>query len=171
MGAILFVTFVGVPILEIALFIEVSNHIGLGATVGIILLTAIIGTIVIRHQGLATLKKAQASIKENTLPVTEVFEGFCIIIAGALLLTPGFFTDVLGLSLCIPSLRLSLRQWMGKFLTNSVNFGQQTHSGDNNLKKMTGYIIDGEFEDITNSGKENAENNSHFAPKRSPKVD
>lgn len=170
MGAILFATFVGVPILEIALFIEVGNHIGLGTTVGIVLLTAIMGTVLIRHQGLATLQKAQTSIQENKLPIKEAFDGLCIVIAGALLLTPGFFTDILGLSLCIPPLRLYLRQLVSKFFTNSIRFGHQNH-GSSNHKEMTGSIIDGEFEEITDGCNSGAKSSGHFSSKRGPKVD
>jgi UPF0716 protein FxsA len=153
MGAILFITFVSIPIIEIALFIEVGDRIGLLATVLIVILTAIVGTTLIRHQGLATLKKAQTSLKENILPLSEAFDGLCIVIAGALLLTPGFFTDTLGLSLFIPPLRFIIRQYISNILARSNQFNFQRKSKVNDLKETAGSIIDGEFEDITNDKK------------------
>ena len=96
MGTILFITFVVVPILEIALFMEIGDRIGLGATISIIILTAIIGTFLIRHQGIATLKKAQDSLQKNRLPIDEAFDGLCIIFAGVLLLTQANLGPMLG---------------------------------------------------------------------------
>ena len=149
MGAILFVTFISIPIIEITLFIKIGNHIGFLATIGIVILTAIIGTTLIRYQGLTTLKKAQISLKENILPIKEVFDGLCIVVAGALLLTPGFFTDTLGLSLFVPPLRLIIRNYFSSILKKSDQFNFPENGNNSNLKESTGSIIDGEFEDIT----------------------
>ena len=140
MSTILFVTFISIPIIEIALFIEVGDRIGLFATIGIVILTAIIGTTLIRHQGLTTLRKAQLSLKENMIPLSEAFDGLCIVIAGALLLTPGFFTDTLGLSLFIPSLRIIIKRNITTILARSEKFSFQEKDGS---------IIEGEFENIT----------------------
>ena len=140
MSTILFVTFISIPIIEIALFIEVGDRIGLFATIGIVILTAIIGTTLIRHQGLTTLRKAQLSLKENMIPLSEAFDGLCIVIAGALLLTPGFFTDTLGLSLFIPSLRIIIKRYITTILARSEKFSFQEKDGS---------IIEGEFENIT----------------------
>jgi UPF0716 protein FxsA len=144
MSTILFVIFISIPIIEIALFIEVGDRIGLFATIGIVILTAIIGTTLIRHQGLATIRKAQVSLKENMIPLSEAFDGLCIIIAGALLLTPGFFTDILGLSLFIPSLRSIIKRYIIMFFARSKKF---------NFQETDGSVIDGEFENITDNEK------------------
>tara|TARA_Y100000746_G_C15393117_1_gene403105 strand:- start:309 stop:800 length:492 start_codon:yes stop_codon:yes gene_type:complete len=159
MGAILFITFISIPIIEIALFIEVGNRIGFLATIGIVILTAITGTILIRHQGLATFKKARVSLKENILPINEVFDGLCIVLAGALLLTPGFFTDTLGLSLFVPSLRLIIKQYISKVLQKSDRFSYQQSHNSSNLKETTGSVIEGEFEDITDNQADRADKN------------
>ena len=144
MSTILFVIFISIPIIEIALFIEVGDRIGLFATIGIVILTAIIGTTLIRHQGLVTIRKAQVSLKENMIPLSEAFDGLCIIIAGALLLTPGFFTDILGLSLFIPSLRSIIKRYIIMFFARSKKF---------NFQETDGSVIDGEFENITDNEK------------------
>ena len=149
MGIILFLIFVLVPILEIVIFIQIGNIIGLLTTVGIVFLTAIIGTILIRHQGLATLKKAQASLLISVLPIDEVFDGLCIVVSGALLLTPGFFTDFFGFFLLIPQIREIIRNIIGKIYDGSKKSTRPTYQQDRNKNNMAGSIIDGEFEDIT----------------------
>ena len=83
MGAILLATFVCVPIIEIVLFIEVGGRIGLGPTISVVVLTAFAGTFLLRQQGLATLRRAQASLEENRFPLDEVFDGLCLVGAGA----------------------------------------------------------------------------------------
>ena len=171
MGTILFITFVVVPILEIALFMEIGDRIGLGATISIIILTAIIGTFLIRHQGIATLKKAQHSLQTNRLPIDEAFDGLCIIFAGALLLTPGFFTDSLGLSLFMPPLRNLLKRFISKFFPRSKNFNYRTRSNSNGTKETSGSLIDGEFEDITKDCPEKAVKRTPLSLKSRPKIE
>lgn len=149
MGAILFFIFIIVPIVEIILFIIVGDRIGLLATIGVVVLTAIIGTFLIRHQGIATIKKAQESLKENILPVNEAFDGLCILIAGALLLTPGFFTDAIGFSLFIPSLRIFFKQILSQVITNFRQSGKIYDRNEDKFKKANENIIDVEFENIT----------------------
>ena len=149
MGTILFFLFIIVPIVEIILFIIVGDRIGLLATIGVVVLTAIIGTFLIRHQGIATIKKAQESLKENILPVNEAFDGLCILIAGALLLTPGFFTDAIGFSLFIPSLRIFFKQILSQVITNFRQSGKIYDRNEDKFKKANENIIDVEFENIT----------------------
>ncbi len=100
------------PVFEIAVFIEVGTAIGTWTTVGAIFLTAAIGISLVRAQGLATLGRAQASLQRNIFPVQEAFDGICLVLAGLLLLTPGFLTDGLGALLLLPPLRNSLRHFL-----------------------------------------------------------
>jgi UPF0716 protein FxsA len=109
-GLILLAAFIGVPLLEIALFIQVGGWIGLGPTLALIVLTAVIGAWMLRLQGIGVLMRAQRQLAEGTLPVVEVFEGLCLVIGGALLLTPGFFTDAIGALLLVPAVRRALYQ-------------------------------------------------------------
>ena len=147
MGAILFAAFVGVSIIEIVLFVEIGGRIGLGPTIGVIVLTAFVGTNLLRHQGLAILRRAQASLIENRFPMDEVFDGLCLVVAGALLLTPGFFTDGIGLVLFLPPLRNFLRHHIARNLAERGHVKVQTTG----LNGGPGPVIDGEFEDITPS--------------------
>jgi UPF0716 protein FxsA len=108
LGLILLAAFIGVPLLEIALFIEVGGWLGLGPTLALVVLTAVLGAWMMRRQGFAVLMRAQRQLADGVLPVVEVFEGLCLVIAGALLLTPGFFTDALGALLLVPAVRRAL---------------------------------------------------------------
>lgn len=108
LGLILVAALIGVPLAEIALFIQVGGRIGLGPTLALIVLTAVVGAWLLRHQGIAVLTRAQRQITAGSLPVVEVFEGLCLVIAGALLLTPGFLTDTLGALLLVPAVRQRL---------------------------------------------------------------
>ncbi|MEM1365505.1 MAG: FxsA family protein [Pseudomonadota bacterium] len=94
-----------VPILEISVFILIGQQIGLWATLGGILLTAILGTILLRWQGLATLSRLRSEFGAGHVPARAMGDGAMLIIAGILLLTPGFVTDAIGFSLFIPAVR------------------------------------------------------------------
>lgn len=105
---ILFTLFLVVPLAEIWLLIEVGGLIGAGWTVVLVVLTAIVGAVLVRAQGMATLSRSQALLRQGELPALEMLEGVALLIAGALLLTPGFFTDTVGFGLLVPPLRRGL---------------------------------------------------------------
>ncbi len=155
MGGFIFAAFVGVPILEIALFIEIGSAIGFWKTIGVVVLTALIGTALLQQQGLATLRKAQASLAENRFPMDEVFDGLCLIFAGALLLTPGFFTDAVGLLMFVPPFRAVLRRALGRFLAarGHVEVYGTGFSAPPDARPGAGTnantVINGDFKDIT----------------------
>ncbi|SKA35441.1 FxsA family protein [Consotaella salsifontis] len=101
-----------VPILEISVFIMVGNVIGLVPTLGLILLTAIIGTALLRYQGIGTLARIQAETRAGRLPGRDMIHGVMIMAAGILLLTPGFVTDTIGFLLFVPQVRDGLWRWL-----------------------------------------------------------
>lgn len=105
MPLLLVAIFIGIPIIEIAIFIQAGEIIGLWPTLATVVLTAIVGTALLRAQGLAALARARQSIDRGQLPVDEVFTGICILLGGALLLTPGFLTDAVGFLLLVPGFR------------------------------------------------------------------
>jgi UPF0716 protein FxsA len=94
-----------IPILEIAVFIVVGNLIGLWPTLGLVVVTAIFGTLLLRRQGLDTLARIQAETRAGRVPARELVNGLMIAIAGVLLLTPGLVTDTLGFLLFVPAIR------------------------------------------------------------------
>lgn len=95
----------GLPIAEIAVFIVVGQYIGLWPTLGMILLTAVIGSMLLRIQGFGLLARIKEETGEGRVPGRELVHGVMIMLAGILLLTPGFITDVLGILLFIPPIR------------------------------------------------------------------
>lgn len=94
-----------VPVLEIAIFIVVGSHIGVLATVLLVVATSVAGAALLRIQGLGTLARIRAQVDRGALPDRELAHGAMILVAGLLLLMPGFLTDAIGLLLFIPPLR------------------------------------------------------------------
>lgn len=119
--------------------IEIGRAFGAGYTIVLVIGTAALGAALFRQQGLSTLAKVQMSTQEGNLPATELIEGLMLLIAGALLLTPGFFTDVFGFLVLIPPLRNKIAQ------TLLINF-LQSHIV-NVRQKDSGRIIDAEHWD------------------------
>jgi UPF0716 protein FxsA len=101
------------PFVEIAVLIKVGSALGVLPTIGLILLTGLIGTWMVRRQGFAVLLRAQRQMEQGVPPMAEVFEGFCLVLAGMLLLLPGFVTDVLGVILLLPPVRSWLFRRVG----------------------------------------------------------
>ena len=97
--------FLTVPVIEIYLFIKIGAQIGAFPTIALILLTAVLGAFLLRLQGLITLARIRQSMDNGELPAISLVEGLLLLVAGALLLTPGFFTDSIGFLLLIPPLR------------------------------------------------------------------
>lgn len=102
---IFLVLFIVMPIVEMTILIKVGTLIGALNTIGLVLLTAIIGAALLRQQGLATLLKANQRLNSGELPAKEVAEGLILAVGGALLLTPGFVTDTIGFLCLIPGPR------------------------------------------------------------------
>ena len=105
MGRLLFLAFLLVPLTEIYVLIQVGSVIGALSTVILVVFTAVLGAALIRAQGLATLARMRATMDRGEVPAMELLEGACLLVAGALLLTPGFVTDTVGFALLIPGLR------------------------------------------------------------------
>ncbi len=123
----LFLIFVAVPIIEIALFIKVGGAIGLLPTLAIVVLTAVAGTALMRQQGMRALDRLRASLEAGGDPVGPIAHGALILVAGVLLLTPGFFTDSVGLLLLIPAVRAQVIRWGASRLT--VQAATFVHAG------------------------------------------
>jgi UPF0716 protein FxsA len=105
---LLFFIFLTVPIIEMVLLIKVGGLIGALPTVALVMLTALIGVAMFRKQGFLTLQRIQEKLIMGELPGQELIEGAMLLIGGALLLTPGFFTDAIGFICLIPMSRRSL---------------------------------------------------------------
>ena len=139
--------FIAVPMIEIALFIQVGGFIGVWWTLLIVFLTAIVGSYLVRNQGLREIGNLQKSFSELQDPTEPLAHGAMILFAGALLLTPGFFTDIVGLSLLVPGIRHAAFVW-----AKSKVKVQRFEMGDGPAQRPqpTGdRVIDGDFKDVT----------------------
>ena len=107
----LFAGFVIVPVIEIVLFYFVGTSIGIWPTLALVILTAFIGSWLVSRQGRATWMEFRRALSAGEVPTRTIVHGAMILVAGALLLTPGFLTDVVGLMLLVPAVREALRRW------------------------------------------------------------
>jgi len=104
--------FVAMPIIEIAVLLRVGGALGWFPTLVIVIITAFLGTAMLRQQGLATLNKARQRLSSGEMPAEELLEGMLLLVGGVLLLTPGFVTDSFGFACLIPV----TRQWLARYL-------------------------------------------------------
>ena len=102
------------PIAEMYLLIEVAGYIDVWPTIGLVMLTAVIGVALLKRQGVATLTRGMGRLNAGEMPAREMAEGILLAIAGALLITPGFFTDTVGFLLLFPPSRIAIAHQMLK---------------------------------------------------------
>lgn len=143
----LFLAFLAVPLIEIALFIQVGDAIGLWRTLAIVIATAIIGTWLVRSQGMMALGQLRGSFSRLDDPTEPLAHGAMILVAGALLLTPGFFTDAVGFALLMPPVRSSVLAYLKKRVhVQSFDMGERSNPPE---RSTSGDVIDGEFEEVS----------------------
>lgn len=103
--AVLFILFIVVPIVELVLIIQVGQAVGAWNTIGLLIIDSLVGAWLVKHQGVGLLKRSRERLQKGEMPSDEIFSGIAILFAGALMLTPGFLTDVVGLVILIPPIR------------------------------------------------------------------
>ena len=154
----LFLLLVAVPVIEIALFIEVGGVLGTWPTVGIVILTALIGSVLLRQQGLKALGDIQGRLMSGDDPGRLLADGAMILVAGALLLTPGFFTDAVGFLLLVPQVRAIVYHWIRRNMSvrmqarSSFSHEHQAGHTSQTWHDRDGQTVDGDYEDITPGG-------------------
>jgi UPF0716 protein FxsA len=116
----LFLLFAIIPAVELALLIYAGSHIGVLNTIAIVLLTAIVGAYMVRQEGLGVVYRIQSNLASGVFPAEELIDGAMVLVAGALLLTPGFITDALGFLMVIPATRGILKDVLKRFLKKRV---------------------------------------------------
>lgn len=149
----LFVLFIVVPIIEIYFLIQVGSAIGVIPTILLVIGTAVLGTALLRQQGMSTMRRYQENVQAGKMPAGEMLEGLALLIGGVLLLTPGFFTDAIGFSLLLPPTRKGMIKW----LLSKVNFQMmgassvhyRSHGG--HPPPGGGNVYDGEYSDNSDS--------------------
>ena len=144
MFPILLLAFILVPVIEIGLFIKVGGFLGFWPTIGLVLITAFVGASLVRSQGLQTLMSVQTRLQQGELPAQQIFEGVLLAVAGVLLLTPGFLTDALGMTMLLPA----PRAMMAKYLMAKVVLKPMGNGGFH-----AGYSNHGPFDSHSDQGK------------------
>src|SRR5688500_17675475 len=108
----LLLLFAVIPVAELLILIKIGSHIGALNTVALVVLTAVLGLMLVRLEGLRTLRQIQLSLSQGEIPSEELIDGILIFVSGILLLTPGVLTDVFALILLIPYTRMHFKRWL-----------------------------------------------------------
>lgn len=160
------------PIVEIALLIHVGEIIGGWNTVGFVLLTAFVGAYLVKREGISTLTQAQQKMQQGVMPGDEMAQGLLLVIAGVLLVTPGFVTDAIGLLFTIPPTRkliakslmakMATSQSMHASFTSTQGFNPRGPQGFESTQHSNDDIIEGEYHESGHSqiSENRASNNS-----------
>ena len=158
MFRILFILFVIIPIIEIAVLMQVGSLLGVWPTIAIVIVTAWLGAKNVRAQGIVTLQSVQTKMAQGEAPSDEIVAGLLLLVAGVLMVTPGFVTDFFGLSLLIPQVRANLIRSVQHHIVAQGNrsnthfkyqqFQQHENSpfDQEDNSRHQGNTIDGEFE-------------------------
>jgi len=121
---VLFLIFVVTPIVELAVIVQVAGSTGVMNTIGLLVLVSLVGAWLVRREGLGILRRVQAELAKGRMPGRELVDGLLVLLAGALMLTPGFVTDAVGLALLFPPVRAVLRLVATRRLSRSVDAGR-----------------------------------------------
>jgi len=142
--------FIVIPLCEIFLFVEIGSRIGAFNTVLIVLLTAFLGVNLLRYQGFSTLRRAQQQMAQGQMPAQEMLEGLVLAVGGALLITPGFLTDSLGLLCLLPP----TRRWLLRTLLARATMQMHTrfhdsqhwqHDPGHSASSHKGHTLEGDY--------------------------
>lgn len=169
----LFILFIVMPVAEITLLIKVGQQIGALYTASLVVFTAVVGSFMLRQQGLATLFRAQERMQSGQMPIQEMLEGIFLAVGGALLITPGFITDVFGFLCLIPITRKGLVAFAARNVkvhaAASMHQTQFTHMHGSAGFRSSGFRsndsegpIEGEFERDKTAQSDSAEKNVEF---------
>ena len=121
--------FIFVPAIELTLLLWLGGAIGVLSTFAIIIATGIIGANLTKEQGLSILRKIRCSLTQGHIPATDVIDGLIVIVAGAVLLTPGFVTDIFGFILLLPTGRKFFKGWLLRRFARFIKSGYPKASG------------------------------------------
>jgi UPF0716 protein FxsA len=135
------------PIIEMYLLIEVAGYIDVWPTIGLVMLTAVVGVALLKRQGIATLTRGVQRAQQGQMPATEMAEGILLAVAGALLITPGFVTDFVGFTLLFPPSRVAIAKTLMQRVAMSATVMSPSHTrGTESAANDAGNVLDGEFQ-------------------------
>lgn len=165
-----FLALVAVPIAEIVVLIEIGGLVGVVPTIGLILLTAVAGTALIRRQGIALFATLRRELDEGRPPVGAVIDGAFLLIAGVLLLTPGFLTDAVGFALLVPGVRrLVAAAAAARFMASARLRTARRTGGESGPRE--GDVVDGVSVEIHAPGEQEADGSPWQRPPPLPNDD
>lgn len=145
----LLLLFILVPVAELYLFMKLGSQLGLGPTLAIIVVTAIIGAALTKSQGRRAMARFQQATKEGRMPAREAMDGLMILLAGAVLITPGFLTDTIGFLLLVPPFRSLVAGYLGKNLKGKIQiFSSGMPPQDTQEQKPKSKLDDGNVIDV-----------------------
>lgn len=148
MMLLLVILFVAVPILEIAMIVQVGSWIGVLPTIALLIVDSLVGAWLLRQQGRGAWRRLNEAIVAGRIPARETVDGALVILGGALLLTPGFITDAVGLALLVPPTRALVRpllvRWAGRRMTVAATVGRTPRPGG-------GFDVDGTATEVDSS--------------------
>ena len=110
MALLLFIVFVGVPFAEIYVLLQVGHAIGVLNTLALLILVSMVGAWLAKREGLGVIRRVQDALNAGRVPAAELVDGFLILLAAALMITPGFLTDIVAIFLLLPPVRAMVRQ-------------------------------------------------------------
>jgi UPF0716 protein FxsA len=146
---------IALPVLELALLIKTGQVVGVWATVAMIVGAAVLGAVIMSRQGVSVARRTREAIAQGRPPVGAVLDGAFLLLAGALLITPGFITDVLGLALLVPPIRRKVARWCVRRLVERAHGQIKVYDARTRGEpgpppsagnRVEGTVIDGEFE-------------------------
>lgn len=111
------VVFLVVPLVELFVLLQVGSVIGVWNTIGLLILMSVLGGWLMKREGLGVVRRIQRAVEAGTVPGRELFDAFLILLGGALMLTPGFVTDVVGMALLVPPVRSVVRRLAARRVT------------------------------------------------------
>lgn len=153
---LLLILFIAIPIAELWLIIKIGGEIGILPTLALLIVDSLVGAALARSQSRAAWERFNAAMAEGRVPGKEVFDGAMIILGGALLLTPGFITDVFGLALLLPPTRAVIRAFLtrtvarrGAVAFRVTQFGSDRFEERRAARSSRGYDYEGTATDVT----------------------
>jgi UPF0716 protein FxsA len=159
MGLLLVLLFIVVPIAELYVIIQVGEWIGVWPTLLLLLLDAIVGSWLLKHEGRAAWRRFNKALAERRVPAAEVADGFLVILGGALLIAPGFITDIFGILFLIPPTRALARKVLYRFTVGRVavvgfpvsaaGFGTRPRNGQGGESANRTYDYDVDAEEVS----------------------
>ncbi len=162
--------FIALPFVELALLIKTGQLIGLWATLGLVIGAGLLGAIIWSHQGLSVARKTRAALAQGKPPVGPVLDGAFLLLAGVLLIMPGFLTDVAALLLLVPAVRRRIARWSVRRLVERAHVRVTTFeavierrpgSGPSPARRGEGPLIEGEFERLGEASSAPHRRNGH----------